>query len=178
MAFELLERQMEYFLPLYTKVMRRKDNNKPRKSVLPLFPGYICFNTNAPHGLYSSGRVVNLIQIRHQKRFLVELSQIEAVCLGKGSIEPYLEPYEAGEYVRILCGPMMGVVGMVTRGGSQRKLVLSVEGMGRALLTLEQQIVQRISEKQYWSSLAPHRGTDVEQERFDNSSAVHVILNG
>jgi hypothetical protein len=49
--------------------------------------------------------------------------------------------------------------------------------MGRVSLSLEQQIVERISEQQYWSCLAPHPDVACAQQRFDNSPAVHVILN-
>ena len=40
-ADDCVRKAIEYYLPMVTKVTRRKDNNKPRKSVLPLFPGYI-----------------------------------------------------------------------------------------------------------------------------------------
>jgi hypothetical protein len=38
-AFDLIARSIDYYLPMFTKVVRRKDNNKPRKSILSLFPG-------------------------------------------------------------------------------------------------------------------------------------------
>ena len=40
-ADDCLRLGVEYYLPMFTRVTRRRDNNKPRKSVLPLFPGYI-----------------------------------------------------------------------------------------------------------------------------------------
>jgi len=60
-ALDFLEQKIEYFLPLYTKVTRRRDNNKPRKSVLPLFPGYICFAMAVPKDIYKTGRIATII---------------------------------------------------------------------------------------------------------------------
>src|SRR5664279_3310179 len=89
-ADDCVRKTIEYYLPMVTKVTRRKDNNKPRKSVLPLFPGYICIagNKEAYHTLYATGRIASIIEIKHQRKFIAELGQIYSV-LEKGVV---LEP--------------------------------------------------------------------------------------
>jgi transcription termination/antitermination protein NusG len=144
MAFDFINLDIEYYLPLFTKVTRRKDNNKPRKSVLPLFPGYISFCAEKARlrEALATGRLVNIIEIRHQKRFVGELSQI-FFALGHGIVlEPFVEAYPEGTRVLVVSGPLRGIRGVIAKIHNNNKLVLSVEGLGRAALSVDQSQVR------------------------------------
>jgi transcription antitermination factor NusG len=139
-AFDLMSLAIEYYLPLFTKVSRRKDNNKPRKSILPLFSGYISFSAdkNRLRDVLRTGRVVNCIEIRHQKRFIEELCQIYFALEQGIPIEPFVEAYPEGTGVHVVSGPLRGIRGVIAKIHNNNKLILSVEGLGRAVISVDQ----------------------------------------
>jgi transcription antitermination factor NusG len=145
-ADDCVRKTIEYYLPMATKVTRRKDNNKPRKSVLPLFPGYICIagNTETYHSLYATGRIASIIEIKYQKKFIAELGQIYSV-LEKGVVlEPCTGLFAAGTEVCVVAGPMKGIRGIVTNIKNPNRILLSVEGLGQAVMTVEAAMVKPV----------------------------------
>jgi transcription antitermination factor NusG len=150
LAADFLHNNIEYYLPMFTKVTRRADNNKPRKSVLPLFPGYIAFAMQTPQNIYTTGRVVNLVEIRHQKRFIAELGGIYRALTNGASIEPYTEHLPPGSLVEVVSGPMRGIQGIVVKEHGGGKLIISVEALGRASVAIHLRAVRPVENK------APH----------------------
>jgi len=139
-ASDFIEQTIEYYLPLFTKVTRRKDNNKPRKSVLPLFPGYVSFSADKRRlrDVLVTGRVVNIIEIRHQRRFIDELCQIYFALEHGIALEPFSEAYPEGTRVLVVSGPLKGIRGIIGKIHNNNKLILSVEGLGRAVVSVDQ----------------------------------------
>jgi transcription antitermination factor NusG len=146
LAFDFIKSETEYYLPLITKVTRRKDNNKPRKSVLPLFAGYIsfCAPQTGATGIYKTGRVVSIIEIRYQKRFSEELSQIYQALSSGVPLEPVEAAYPPGTPVYVHAGPLRGVQGIITRVQDSQRLVLSVTGLGQASMVIDTAFVKPI----------------------------------
>ena len=146
LAFDFIAKNIEYYLPLLTKVTRRKDNNKPRKSIIPLFPGYIsfCADKNDLRTAFSTGRVVNTIEIRHQKRFVEELMQIFAILDIGMPIEPCVLDISEGTMVCVQSGPMQGLKGIVSQVQNQSKLILSVESLGQAAIAVDVKTVKPV----------------------------------
>ena len=146
MASDFIERNIEYYLPMVTKVTRRKDNNKPRKSVLPLFAGYIsyCGDKTIQGELFRTGRIVNFIEIKYQKHFIKELQQIERM-LGHGiPLEPLDMEFFPGQNVEVVSGPLKGTQGQIAKIHNIDKLILTVEGMGRAAMMIDSGIVKPV----------------------------------
>jgi transcription antitermination factor NusG len=139
LACDFMNLAVDYYLPMFTKVVRRKDNNKPRKSVLPLFSGYISFSTDKKRlrEVLSTGRIVNIIEIRHQKRFIEELSQIYSALEQGITLEPFIEVYPTGTHVLVNSGPLRGIQGVIYKIQNKNKLILSVEGLGRAAVSVD-----------------------------------------
>jgi transcription antitermination factor NusG len=150
LAFDLLERQIEYYLPMYTKVSRRPDNNKPRKTITVLFPGYLpyCAKSGYERLIYSTNRIVNIVEIQHQKRFMDELEQIYHTLELGLPIEPVDSDIAIlpGTPVQIEYGTLRGIVGTVVKVQNGRKLILSVEGLGRAAVTVTADMVKLLDE--------------------------------
>jgi transcription antitermination factor NusG len=148
LAFDLIKRDIEYYLPMYTKVVRRRDNNKPRKSVLPLFPGYLsfCAHEGTQRLVYSTGRIVNLVEVRHQRRFVDELEQIYFTLDLGMPLEPFVHVADLspGMMVEVRSGPLSGIQGTISRIQGTHRLILSVEGLGRAALTVDASVVKPI----------------------------------
>jgi transcription antitermination factor NusG len=150
-AFDLLDRGVEYYLPMYRKITRRRDNNKQRKSILVLFPGYVSYCAARPgeeRWVFATNRVVNLVPIRHQRRFMRELDQVyHTLDLGV-PVEPYAgaASLPAGAKVRVEAGPLRGMEGSVIRAQGAQKLILSVEVLGKAAVTVNPAHVRPIEE--------------------------------
>jgi transcription antitermination factor NusG len=146
LADDCLHLSIEYYLPMVTKVTRRKDNNKPRKSVLPLFPGYLsfCGTKETFHELYRTGRIASIIEIKHQKRFIDELSQIFSLLEKGVPLEPCAVTLLKGQLVQVEAGPLRGVNGVVVTMKNARRIILSVEGLGQAMMTVDATLVKPI----------------------------------
>jgi transcription antitermination factor NusG len=145
-AADFIKKNIEYYLPFVTKVTRRKDNNKPRKSVLPLFPGYIsfCGPEAGATSIYKTGRVVSIIEIRHQRRFSDELTQIYRALSTGAALEPISASYPPGTAVYVYTGPLRGVQGVITRIQDSQRFVLSVAGLGQASMVIDAAFVKPI----------------------------------
>lgn len=146
LAVDCLQRDIEYYLPLYTKVTRRNDNNKPRKSVLPLFAGYLSLAPSPPHSLElrKTGRIVSIIPVVHQKRFIGEMTQIYRSLAQGISLEP--EPSLApGTRVEVFRGPLRGIQGTIVQTRNEARLVLSVTALGQAAMVVDPRTVRPLS---------------------------------
>jgi len=147
LAFDLIEANIEYYLPMYTKVTLRRGSKKRRTSILPLFPGYICFAQDVPQNIYSTGRVVRLIQVKIQDRFIRELIQIERALLNGYALTPVNEKFTIEEEVEVAVGSLQGIRGTIASIRSDRKLLLTVEGLGKATLEIEMYMVKKVAGK-------------------------------
>jgi|WetSurMetagenome_2_1015567.scaffolds.fasta_scaffold00022_33 transcription antitermination factor NusG len=144
LAFDLIRGGVEYYLPMVVHVTRRKDNNKPRKSVLPLFAGYLsfCGNESTARSLYRTGRVASVISIKHQDRFVRELTQIYQALETGAVLAPLSVSYTPGEMVAVVSGPLRGLTGVIARIQDSDRLVLSVTGLGHASMSIDAAMVK------------------------------------
>ncbi len=148
LASDFIKMEIEYYLPMYTKVTRRKDNNKPRKSILCLFPGYIsfCMHNIFEGDLYKTNRIVTLVKVKNQTEFKKQLEQIYTTYDLGVHIEPVINPEKLppGQPVQVVAGPMRGLNGTVVKIHSDHKLILSVDLLGMASVTINSSFVERI----------------------------------
>jgi transcription antitermination factor NusG len=148
LAFDLMRNNIEYYLPMVAHVTRRRDNNKPRKSVLPLFSGYISFcGTDAiPRDIYRTGRVVSVIPVKHQERFIRELGQIYQAIETGAVLDPLTVLYSPGTKVSVSAGPLRGLIGVIARVQDSDRLVLSVAGLGQASMVIDAAMVKPVDD--------------------------------
>ena len=146
LAADFYKDEIEYYLPLYAKNTPRPGTTHRRIFHVPLFPGYISFAQEQPHNIYTSGRVVNLIEIRHQQRFIRELNQIYFLLQGKAPLEPVTDLFTEGTPVKIIHGPFSGIEGVVKKDSSTPHLILSVECLGMASLKIERTWIRELEE--------------------------------
>lgn len=135
---------IEYYLPLYIKNTPRKGSKTPRLFYIPLFPGYISFSQDQPHHIFSTGRVVNLIEIIHQQRFIRELNQIYYLSKGNAPLEPATKMFTKGTAVKIIHGPFTGAKGVIAKNLSASTIILSVDCLGNAALKIDSSWLQEI----------------------------------
>lgn len=132
---ELAEREIGYYLPLYENRVRRKDTGKIRKSINPLFPGYVAFvkSEATKKILCASGHVANVIEIKDQESFVSELHNIQRI-LGKSVSIEKSESIPLGRRVRIVFGPFVGMEGIVVEWRNTAKVGIGVQMFGQAIL--------------------------------------------
>ena len=121
------------FLPLYATTHNWKDRTKALS--LPLFPCYIflkggierrlqILTTPGIYGLVSSAgqpAAIPDIEIEAIRRVVESGTRVEA--------HPFLK---CGTWVRVKCGPLTGIEGILVRKKNISRLVLSVEILGTA----------------------------------------------
>jgi len=123
-----------YYLPLYEKRVRRRDNNKLRKSVLPLFSGYLPFvdRDGGRRYLYETNRVVCVLDIANQDGFVRDLARVWQV-VGSGAPLGVEEKFAVGQKVRVNGGALRGLVGVIQEVRGHLRLLLNVEAFQMAV---------------------------------------------
>jgi transcription antitermination factor NusG len=131
LAHDLINREINYFLPMTWKV--RRKSRRTIKSLLPLFSGYVffCGDENQRLELLRTDRVANLIEVKNQQQLINELVQIERVLRTGEPITPH-KYLKKGQKCRVIAGPLMGVQGIIVSLKGQTRLVLQVDMLGQA----------------------------------------------
>jgi transcription antitermination factor NusG len=121
-------RNVESFLPLYRTVHRWKNGCKPVVD-LPLFPGYLFVKIGHPER-------VRVLEVPGVHSFVgtrlepARLSDFEIETLRSGlhlqKVEPYSE-LAVGQSVRIVAGPLTGLVGVLLRHNNSFRVVLTLD---------------------------------------------------
>src|SRR5580693_3487713 len=129
----LTDKGFSTFLPLYATTHNWKDRTKAL--LLPLFPCYVflkggldrrlqMLTTPGIYGLVSSAgqpAAIPEIEIEAIRRVVKSGTRVEA--------HPFLK---CGNWVRVKCGPLTGIEGILVRKKNISRLVLSVEILGTA----------------------------------------------
>ncbi len=143
----LTSKGFEILLPLYSTARQWKDRTKLIS--LPLFPCYVflrgglerqlaVMTTPGVHAIVSTAGQPT--PIPHS-----EIEAIRRVVEGGARVEPH--PFlTCGEWVRVKCGPLMGIQGILVRKKNLYRLVLSVEILGKAAsVEIDALLVERVS---------------------------------
>jgi transcription antitermination factor NusG len=135
-AAELDRLGQEVFLPEYQTWSRRRDRRKQVKK--NLFPGYLFVRARlTPEvrlAILQAPSVVRIVGIRHQPVPIPD-DEVESVRLLLGVSED-AEPLAnlvAGKKVQVMQGPLRGVIGRVASSGRGKRIVVSVELLGRSV---------------------------------------------
>lgn len=146
-AHILTSRGFETFLPLQTVARRWKDRSK--RLSLPLFPCYVFLQGGLERRLdvVRTPGIHGFVGIAGQPA-IVPQAEIEAVrrVVERGmQVEPY--PFlRCGDWVRVVCGPLEGVEGMLVRKKNLFRLVLSVELLEKsAAVEVDVSMVERLA---------------------------------
>ena len=125
---------IEVFLPTMTRWSRWKDRKKQIE--WPLFPGY-CFARFDPGDaaavLECSG-VVSIVSFNGEPAPVPD-HEIDGIRTLVASTLPYdpCPTIKTGTRVEVTHGPLKGVVGRLTRKGTQARLILSVDLIGQGV---------------------------------------------
>ena len=127
----LRDHQYPHYLPQITKESRTPAGRKIR-SVVPLFPSYLFLLGDTKQRLESfrGGHLVSTLEVEDQEQIDGELGQIHRMLSSGLPVMPEPE-YPVGSQVRILSGPLTGLIGTVVRRGNRDHFVALVHFLGR-----------------------------------------------
>ena len=124
----------EVFLPLYQAAHQWQDRVK--QLFLPLFPCYVFLRG----GMDSRTQILSIPGVHAIVGWAgcpaiipeLEIEAIRRVVTGDFHAEPH--PFlKCGDRVRVKCGPLRGLEGMLVRCKTFSRLVISVEMLGRSV---------------------------------------------
>jgi transcription antitermination factor NusG len=123
----------EIFLPLYSTARRWKDRTKLLS--LPLFPCYVFLRGGLKRRLdvMTTPGIHALVSTAGQPAAIPadEIEAIRRVTESGARVAPH--PFlKCGDRMRVKCGPLMGIEGILVRKKNLYRLVLSVEMLGKA----------------------------------------------
>jgi transcriptional antiterminator NusG len=125
---ELAAKQIEAFLPTLPQMSRWKDRTK--RIQWPLFPGY-CFARFNPSRLLSVAQCTGVVTVLSDgiNPIRVPDPEIEALqrLVHSGLAYDPCPLIKVGTIVRVVSGPLCGVVGRLVRKGPQELLMLAVD---------------------------------------------------
>lgn len=131
---QLLQKQVEVFLPTITKWSRWKDRKKQVE--WPLFPGYCFarFDVLDRLPVLKCDGVVSIIGTDGLPSPIppVEIDSIRHLIESELQFDP-CPLIKEGMMVEVKAGPLKGVVGRLVRKGAHARLVLSVDLIGQAV---------------------------------------------
>jgi transcription antitermination factor NusG len=133
-ARQVRGRGYEVYLPIYK--CRRRWSDRIKEIDLPLFPGYLfCrFNPSARLPILTTPGLIQIVGIG-KTPIPIDDNEITAIQIASESrLEREPWPYlQVGQKVRVECGPLCGVEGILLNFKGQHRLVLSVTLLQRSI---------------------------------------------
>jgi transcriptional antiterminator RfaH len=130
-ARDLRSKRVGFYLPQVIHEGVTPQGRKTR-SVLPLFPGYVFLFGGDPERLTAlkGNRLVKVLEVSDQRGFDHDLRQIHRMLASGLAVVP--EPtIPIGARIRIVTGPLSGMVGTVVRSGKRNQFVAVVNFLGQ-----------------------------------------------
>jgi transcriptional antiterminator NusG len=125
---ELSASGIDTFLPTFTRMSRWSDRKK--RITWPLFPGYCFarFDKSGLPGVLACTGVVSVLSNRGTPQAIpgAEIEALQRLVSSGLTFDPCFL-VEGGSRVRIVNGPLSGVVGLLIRRASQDQLILAVD---------------------------------------------------
>ena len=146
-ARNLTYKGFETFVPLYEAARNWKDRVK--QIYMPLFPCYVFFRGDLERrpDIVKIPGIFSLVSNGGRPTAILA-SEIESIRRAAGSgarLEPH--PFlSCGDRVRVKCGPLAGIEGILVRKKSVYRLVLTVEMLGKAAaLEVDAVLIERLN---------------------------------
>lgn len=134
LAGELERLSIPFYLPLHQRTTRSRSTGRRHQSIVPVFSGYL-FVRATPDQRYRAlrtQRIVNLIEVADQVRLVRELRQIEKVLQSPSAFQ-WHKRLQAGDWVRVIAGTLMGLEGVVYKRLTKSRVVLNVNTLGQSI---------------------------------------------
>ena len=120
----------------YLPLLRKETRVQRRKVVrfLPAFPGYVFTRLSQEERaqVFRARNIVRTISVAQPRRMIHQLRQVEHALRLPADLR-VVEHFTAGEYVKVVSGPLRGLEGQVRRAGNSMSIVLTVDILGQAI---------------------------------------------
>lgn len=142
----LLSKGFNVFLPLYP--VAHEWGKQKRKVLLPLFPCYVFLRGGLDRRLdiVTTPGVHAFVETANRPAVIpeTEIDGVRQTVASSLHVEPH--PFlKSGDRVRIRCGPLEGIEGILVRKKNLFWLVLSVEMLGKSIaVEIQASIVEKI----------------------------------
>jgi transcriptional antiterminator NusG len=145
LADELARMGVFCYLPLCRRVTRSRATQRVSRSIVPVFPGYLFFvaDEEQRYRVLRTNHVARTLPVPDAATLIRQLRQVD---LAVRSGEPIARSARlaAGDRVRVVAGPLVGLEGVVTRWRSRLRIVLNVEILGQsASVEVDADLVER-----------------------------------
>ena len=112
----------------------RTPGGREIRSMLPLFPGYMFLHGDDSQraAALQGDHLANLLEVANQAALEQDLRQIHQMLSSGLLITPEPTPV-AGATIRILAGPLRGLIGTAIRCGGRDRFVAAVRLLGRGV---------------------------------------------
>ena len=120
------------YLPLVVKITKMQ-RRKVRREV-PVFPGYVFAKLSPDERLtmLKTNLIVRTIFVVRPREMIHQLRQVEHATRARSNVKR-VNPFKAGDYVRVKFGPMRGTEGYIRREGANATICMNVEILGTAV---------------------------------------------
>lgn len=134
LAEELQRLEIQFYLPLFERATRSRRTGRSSHSLMPVFSGYLFVRATQDdrYRALRTNRIVNLIEVADQVRLIGELRQIEQVLRTPSEFQ-WQRRVQAGDWVRVISGTLMGLEGVVHRRLNKSRVVLNVDTLGQSI---------------------------------------------
>jgi transcription antitermination factor NusG len=125
LARYLLPLGVPFFVPQHEKKLSR--GARRRSSYLPLFPGYVFFRGSLAERqtTLQSRLIVQILEVQDQRLLQKELLELHALKESGATLIPF-EELHSGDPVQVTEGPFQGYSGVVVRGQTRLRLLISI----------------------------------------------------
>jgi transcription antitermination factor NusG len=145
-AYQLEQRCIEHFFPVYTSLRRWKDRRI--QLVLPLFPSYlfVCIPITERLRVLQVTGVAKLVGFGGHATPLPQQDITRIQQLLSRGVQPRPHPYlYKGRRVRVLHGPLQGMDGLIIRRKGSARFILSMDFIHRSIsVELDEPVLQPV----------------------------------
>jgi transcription antitermination factor NusG len=134
------------YLPLCRRTTRSRNTGRVSHSLSPVFTGYVFFNADEAgrRAALKTNRIVALLPVTDQALLVRELRQVQQVLASNAEFD-WQGRIEAGDWARVLHGPLAGLEGIVLQRKSRWRLVLNVHLLGQSVtVEMPRELLERI----------------------------------
>jgi len=123
-----------HYLPLCPRVTRSRNTNRISRSMVPVFTGSLFFvaTETERYRAMTTDRIVSTLSVPRQEQLVAELRHLH-VALGSGTDITRSRQIRTGRWVRIVCGALAGVEGVVVGWRSRVRVALNINILGQSV---------------------------------------------
>lgn len=135
LACDLWMRDIPAYLPLRQKITRSRRTGRRSASLVPMFTGYLFFNGKDDERVaaLTTNRIVTVLPVADQAGLVRQLRDVQTVLSRSKEVDcgPRVA---AGDWVRVVSGPLAGVSGRVQRTLTNLRLAINVDILSQSVV--------------------------------------------